>query len=98
MQTIIIGQHPITQGIHSDVEAFEELLKLNEQLKVDADARRPIVYLLLQDRKMARLLNTRAFADETHQHMDVIVTTCEELWAQHLFVTNVMSCGIVVHL
>lgn len=90
MQTIFIGRHPITDGVYSDVEAFEELLRLNERLKEDADAGRPVVYLLLQDRKMAKLLNIRAFADDMHRQMDVIVTTCEELWAQHLFVTNVM--------
>lgn len=89
MQTLIIGQHPITQGVHSDAEALEELLRLNERLKGDADAGRPVVYLLLQDRKMAKMLNTRAFADGMHRQMDVIATTHEELWAQHLFVTSV---------
>lgn len=93
MQKIIIGQHPITQGVHSDAEAFEEVLRLNEQLKTETDAERPIVYLLLQDRKMARMLNTRAFADDMHQQMDMIVTTREDLWAQHLFVAGVEKQG-----
>lgn len=91
MQSIIIGQYPVTDGIHSDAEAFGEVQRLNEQLKVDKGMERPVVYLLLQDRKMVRMLNTRAFADEMHQQMDLIVTTIEEVWAQHLFVTSVME-------
>lgn len=91
MRTIIIGQELGKEGRHSDAEAYDEVLRLNERLKTENEAERPLVYLLLQDRKLARMLNTRTFADDVHQQMDLIVSTLEDMWAQSLFVTNVMD-------